>query len=133
LEEALWDLLREADPTPPPAPAEKIDDNIYRLIVLSILLETDDPELVPLQRYLQLQGSLLHPRPLSPGGERGELSRLSCRRAWHLADRLGARIRDYEYERQDSLIQRWLIEQAGEVGANVHHQAMERAQPAVFR
>src|ERR1700687_2310483 len=76
LEESLWELLKEVDPAPQAAPPETIDENIYRLIVLSILLETSDPDLTPLRRYLQLQGP--------------SLSRLSCRRAWYLADRLGS-------------------------------------------
>src|SRR6516164_2941075 len=55
LEAALWDLLRELDPSAEAAPPESIDDNIYRLMVLSILLEEKGADLAPLQRYLQLQ------------------------------------------------------------------------------
>src|SRR4051812_47504115 len=41
LDEALWDLLKEADPLPP----ELIDENTYRLMVVSILLREKDPHL----------------------------------------------------------------------------------------
>jgi exonuclease V gamma subunit len=118
LEAALWDLLRELDPSAEAAPPESIDDNIYRLMVLSILLEEKGADLAPLQRYLQLQEP--------------KLSRLSCRRAWHLADRLGARLRDYEYSRQDILIQAWLAGHLGLASADAFHKMMERAQRAVF-
>jgi exonuclease V gamma subunit len=121
LEESLWELLREVDPADHASPPEAVDDNTYRLMVLSILLESGDPDLAPLRGYLQLQ----------PGG--AGWSRLSCRRAWFLADRLGARIRDYEYNRQNALIQHWLVDRRGLTEASAHHQMMERAQRAVFR
>jgi exonuclease V gamma subunit len=87
-------------------------------MVLSILLEEQDPPLAPLRHYLQLQGP--------------NLSRLSCRRAWYLADRLGLRLQDYEYHRQDALIQRWLVQQFGLDNVGQFYQMMERAQRAVF-
>lgn len=129
LEEALWAMLKEADPAPQATPPEPIDDNTYRLIVLSILLETNDIDLAPLRRYLQVQES---PLPPSPAGRGGKMSRLSCRRAWDLADRLGARIRDYEYDRQDTLIQPWLAKRLGLAKTGDFQQMMERAQRAVF-
>jgi exonuclease V gamma subunit len=113
LEDALWNLLRAVDPSPLASRPEAIDENMYRLMVLSVLLDENDPELGPLQRYVQ----------------RGQaLSRLACRRAWFLAERLGVRLQDYEYNRQDALIQRWL---AGKLGLD-NEQTMERAQRAVF-
>jgi exodeoxyribonuclease V gamma subunit len=118
LEPALWNLLREVDPANLASPPETVDENIYRLMVLSILLEVNDPDLLPLQRYLQLQEP--------------KLSRLSCRRAWYLADRLGVRLTDYEYNRQDALIQNWLVQKLGLEHAGAFHQTMERAQRAVF-
>ncbi|MBI1831811.1 MAG: exodeoxyribonuclease V subunit gamma, partial [Planctomycetes bacterium] len=60
------------------------------------------------------------------------MSRLSCRRAWYLADRIGLRLQDYEYHRQDELIQRWLKREVGLSDAGAFQRAMERAQRAVF-
>ena len=117
LEKALWDLLKELDQAKA-SPPETADENVYRLMVLSVLLEDDDPNLAPLRRYLQIESSTL--------------SRLSCRRAWYLADRLGALLRDYEYNRQDALIQPWLKKQFGLADAGTFAQMMERAQRSVF-
>jgi exonuclease V gamma subunit len=140
LEDALWQLLPEAQGRPAlgvqPRPAlgvpDAIDENIYRLMVLSVLLEEDDPDLTPLQRYLQRQDAALTPSPSPKGRGENGLSRLACRRAWYLADRLGLRLQDYEYHRQDALIQRWLVQQFGLAGVGAFHQMMERAQRAVF-
>jgi exodeoxyribonuclease V gamma subunit len=118
LEIALWNLLRETDPHQAASPAEPIDENIYRLMMLSVLLEEKNRDLAVFQRYLQREGPAL--------------SRLSCRRAWHLADRIGLLIRDYEYARQDALIQRWLKGESGLPAAGAFHQMMERAQRALF-
>src|ERR1043165_1598011 len=116
LEEALWRMLGECDSAP--NPAEAIDDNVYRLMVLSVLLEERDPDLAPLRRYLRV-------------GE-GRPPRLSCRRAWYLADRLGTLIREYEYHRQDELIGPWLQGRIGAGNTREYFQTMERAQRAVF-
>ncbi len=118
LEKALWQLLQEVDPAGERSPPRETDENVYRLMVLSVLLESKDANLAPLRRYLQL--------------ERGPLSRLSCRRAWDLADRIGLLLRDYEYARQDTLIQPWLQHKLGLGGADAFHQMMERAQRAMF-
>ncbi len=118
LEIALWNLLREVDPQQAASPAEPIDENIYRLMMLSVLLADHDPHLALFERYLQREGPTL--------------SRLSCRRAWHLADRIGLLIRDYEYARQDALIQPWLVNHSGLPQADSFHQIMERAQRALF-
>src|SRR5262245_5368613 len=75
LEDALWELLRELDPRQHPAAPEPLDENAYRLLVLSVLLEDHEPSLAALHQYIQLQTQ--------------PLTRLSCRRAWQLADRLG--------------------------------------------
>ena len=120
LEEALWDLLKVVDPAQAPTPPEAVDDNTYRLIILSILLEIDDPDLAPLQRYLQLIGA--------------RMSRLSCRRAWYLADRLGgppAAITN-TCARTRSASSCWLKQQLGLGNANAYQQLMERGQRAVF-
>ncbi len=119
LEEALWRLFREVDADPAAAEPEPIDDNLYRLLVLSALFETNDPHLAALERYMQRDGQVL--------------SRLSCRRAWRLADRFGLLIRDYEYARQDMLIQRWLQDELGLRDASSFQQIMERAQRALFQ
>ncbi len=61
------------------------------------------------------------------------LTRLCCRRAWQLADRLGLLIRDYEYHRQDRLIQPWLRQQSGlPLSATGFQHVMERAQRTLF-
>jgi exodeoxyribonuclease V gamma subunit len=118
LEEALWELLTAIDPRARAAPPEPLDDNTYRLLVLSVLLEDHDPSLEILQQYVQLQ-----PPPLP---------RLACRRAWHLADRLGWLIQEYEYHRQQGLIQPWLRQGLGLPQADAFHHRMERAQRTLF-
>ena len=49
LDDALWLLLRQLDPRKHPAPPENLDENAYRLLVLSVLLEEKDTALAPLQ------------------------------------------------------------------------------------
>ena len=119
LEDALWRLLRQVDPRPHAAEPEPLDENTYRLLVLSVLLEEREPTLIPLQRYAQLLQT--------------PLTRLACRRAWHLAERLSLLLQEYEYHRQDYLIQRWLQGQFGLGQAGDFHQMMERAQRTLFR
>src|SRR5436190_22462754 len=53
LEPALWELLRDVDPAPNHESTQEADDNVYRLMVLSVLLDSRDPALAPLRRYLQ--------------------------------------------------------------------------------
>lgn len=118
LETALWNLFRETDPHEAATPAEPLDVNRYRLMVLSVLLEDGHPDLESLERYLRL------------GKE--AWSRLSCRRAWRLADRFGQLIRDYEYARQDALIQPWLERRMGLPSPGLFHRNMERTQRALF-
>src|SRR5262249_19631328 len=85
----------------------------------SVLLENAAPELGPLRDYV---GAVSLP---------GEGERHAWRRAWHLADRLAGLIRDYEYHRQDALIQHWL---RGELGfPHGDSMALERAQREIFR
>lgn len=117
LEQALWELLREQDPRPHDRPLELIDQEGYRLMVLSVLLEENGPhELEPLRQYIQGDG---------PAGRDTE------RRAWQLADRLARLIRDYEYHRQDALIQKWLRRELGYPAADaVAH--IEKSQREVF-
>ena len=49
LEDALWQLLQKVDPRRASSPAEPIDKNIYRLMVLSVLLQEKEPPLRPPQ------------------------------------------------------------------------------------
>ena len=119
LEPALWSMLCHVDPHPPVVPPEAIDENTYRLMVLAVLLEEPDENLAPLQRYLQRQGPAL--------------SRLSCRRAWYLADRLGVLLQDYEYHRQDAFIQRWLQNDFALGAASDFQMMMQRAQRSLFQ
>jgi exodeoxyribonuclease V gamma subunit len=119
LEDALWELLRAVDPRTHATSSEPLDENIYRLLVLSVLLEDRESNLGLLRGYMQLAGPTL--------------TRLSCRRAWQLADRLGMLIREYEYHRQDRLIQPWLRQQSGlPLSATGFHHFMERAQRSLF-
>src|SRR5262249_5183854 len=70
------------------------DHESYRLMILPLLWEENaGPELASLQSYVKT-------------ASRGPRS--SWRRSWRLADRLARFIRDYEYHRQDALIQHWL-------------------------
>src|SRR5206468_3667061 len=61
-----------------------------------------------------------------------KLTRLGSRRAWDLAQRLGSLIRDYEYHRQDAIIQPWLADRyAFESGTKGRER--ESAQRCIFR
>ena len=119
LEEALWDWLREIDPRPHVAQPEMLDDGSYQILALSVLLTEEDAALKPLQDFCERDGL-------------AELSRLGSRRAWHLAQRLGSLIRDYEYHRQEQIIQPWLRGDFGLGHAPRWHER-EAAQQAVFR
>jgi exodeoxyribonuclease V gamma subunit len=117
-EEALWKLLREVDLRPHAAEPEALDENAYRLLVLSVLLEDRDPDLAILQQYIRMQTL--------------PLTRLSCRHAWNLSERLAHLVQEYEYHRQDVLIQPWLRGQLGLAQVDDFSRAMERAQRALF-
>jgi exonuclease V gamma subunit len=117
LESALWEGYHSVDPRSHAATPEMLDGDRYRLLVLSVLLQEDDAELGFLRQYL--------------GVTAGELPRPGCRRAWHLADKLGSLIRDYEYHRQHELIQKWLKGRLG-LRSAADADALERAQRAVF-
>jgi exodeoxyribonuclease V gamma subunit len=126
LEQALWDNLVAVDPRSHPAPPELLDDATYRLLVLSTLLLGDDPELRPLQDFCERPSDVPGPEAVT------RLSRLGSRRACDLAARVGDLIRDYEYHRQESIVQHWLHDElvfAETLGWNDR----ERAQRAVFR
>jgi exonuclease V gamma subunit len=118
LEDALWEMLRAIDAHHHAAGPEPLDENVYRLLVLSVLLEDREPSLAVLQKYIQLQAP--------------PLPRLSCRRAWHLADRLSQLIQQYEFHRQDGLIQPWLRGETGLPQAGGLPHLMERAQRTLF-
>jgi exodeoxyribonuclease V gamma subunit len=115
LEQALWDWLREIDPRSHPQAPELLDGECYHLLALSILWNDSDAPLAPLQAYF----------------EKGTHSRLGCRRAWQLAGRLASLIRDYEYHRQESLIQPWLDDR--DIDIPTHWREREAAQRALFR
>ncbi len=119
LEAALWELLREQDPRNHPQPLELVDQEGYRLMVLSLLLEDAlAPELAPLRYYLRSSGV--------------EAGRSAWRRAWHLADRLARLVRDYEYHRQDTLIQKWLRGELGYPHFGEARVRLEKSQREVF-
>jgi exodeoxyribonuclease V gamma subunit len=115
-EASLWEMLREVDPRPQPQMPELLDEESYRLLVLSFLLEDQGAEQDLWADYLRRSGQ--------------EMSRLYCRRLWGLADQLALLIRDYEYHRQDALIQHWL---KGELGLAPEHEVRERAQQMIFK
>ena len=98
--------------------ASETDENLYRLMVLGVLLESKASSLAPLQRHLQM--------------DRGSLSCLSCRRAWELADRIGLLLRDYEYARQDCADPARLRHEPALSGGSGFHQMMERAHRTIF-
>jgi exodeoxyribonuclease V gamma subunit len=120
LEEALWQLLREVDPRSHDQPLELLDHDAYRLMVLSVLLDEDDnKDLVPLRSYLRRRENVL--------------ARDGCRRCWQLADRLAGLIRDYEYHRQDALIQNWLRDRFGYPRGPEAIRNLERSQKELFQ
>jgi exonuclease V gamma subunit len=102
LEHALWDWLRAIDPRRHDSPPELLDAQTYEVLVLSTLLLAEDPDLKPLQEFCE--------RPDDGAGVEAvaRLSRLASRRAWDMSARLGSLIRDYEYHRQEAIIQPWL-------------------------
>ncbi len=119
LEQAIWYMLQDVDPRETDVPLELVDHDLYRLMVLSVLIEEQSDELSPLRSYIQR------------GDE--ELGRANWRRSWHLADRVAKLIRDYEYHRQESLIQPWLCSELG-LGENDDSVVrLEKSQREVFR
>jgi exonuclease V gamma subunit len=116
LEASLWEMLRAVDPRPQDPAPELLDGDSYRLLVLSVLAkESRDAGLEYWQRLLQAGAAD---------------ARLQGRRLWRLADQLASLIRDYEYHRQDALIQHWLL---GELGLDASHKDLELGQQAIFR
>ena len=126
LEQALWDGLVLIDPRPHPTPPELLDDATYRLLVLSTLLYGDDPDLRPLQDFCERAVDCTGPEAVA------RLTRLGSRRACDLAARIGDLIRDYEYHRQESIVQPWLHDELVFDGV-LGWSDRERAQRAVFR
>src|SRR5437588_2258372 len=121
LEAVMWELLREVDQRQHPTPVELLNGNSYRLMILSMLLdrEAGGSEVGPLRESLQYD--VKEPR------------RDVCRRAWQLAGRLGDLIRDYEYHRQQQLIQKWLRGQDGYPTSEADKLRVERSQRALFQ
>jgi exonuclease V gamma subunit len=119
LENALWEWLRRVDPRQHSSEPELLDHDSYRLMILSILWEDNaDPKLAAVQGYVRTAGPA---------------TRASWRRSWHLADRLARSIRDYEYHRQDALIQHWLKGELGYPNAGPGTVRQERTQLEIFR
>jgi exodeoxyribonuclease V gamma subunit len=96
LEQFMWEMLKGLDGREHPVPLELLDESQYRLMILAELLQEEAPgtALAPLREYL--------------GEQDDERRRDYWRRAWHLAGQLAGLLRDYEYHRQDILIQSWL-------------------------
>ena len=116
LEASLWEMLRAVDPRPQDPVPELLDGDSYRLLVLNVLTQE------PAQDGLEYWQRLLHSGAPNP--------RLHSRRLWRLADQLASLIRDYEYHRQDALIQHWL---RGALGLDSSHRDLELGQQAIFR
>jgi exonuclease V gamma subunit len=133
LEEVLWDMLRCVDPRVHEAPPELLDGDTYRLLVLAVLFGDDDPDLTSLQRYFRSGGGFHPSQGVAASVSRAPFAkalRRSWRRAWHLSDVLASLIRDYEYHRQDALIQPWIQKKL--VLGDGDHAESERSQWAVF-
>src|SRR6516165_1690349 len=106
LENALWEWLRGVDPRQHPCEPELLDHDSYRLMILSLIwegVEIEDGGSRMEDRGSKMAGS--HARSSILDFRSSIPSRASWRRSWHLADRLARCIRDYEYHRQDALIQ----------------------------
>jgi exonuclease V gamma subunit len=94
LEHALWGWLREIDPRPFETPPELLDEERYELMILSILWNDTSPAFDSVQ--------------LEFGPMSSHATRRGCRRAWAFAERFAGLFRDYEYHRQDAIVQPWL-------------------------
>jgi exonuclease V gamma subunit len=120
LENALWNMLRSVDRRPFSSAPEVLDHDHYRLMVLAALREANsDPNLAPFTAYLYRHSG-------SPGRD-------YWRRLWRLSDRLASLIRDYEYHRQDMLVQKWLNDKLGLEHAGEIVPRQERGQRAIFQ
>jgi exonuclease V gamma subunit len=119
LETHIWELLKQVDGRRHEQRLELLDDTNYRLMILSVLLDEREGAPEGLRDYLHTEGNL-----------RG---RDFCRRSWQLADRLAGLIRDYEYHRQDQLIQRWLCETGKGPNALFENSDLEVCQRELFR
>jgi len=115
LEQAIWEMLRLIDPRPHSAPLDLLNHESYRLMVLSVLLGEKSAAMEPLANYLNASSN----------------NRSSWRRLWHLSDRLAGLIRDYEYHRQNDLIQAWIRGESvyGDAGLG----RLEKSQREIFR
>jgi len=118
LESALWDIFKDLAPRENAVTPEILDHERYRLLLVSILLRQPErgDELAPLREYLGATKS----------------SREHNRRVWELADTLARLIRDYEYHRQEELIQKWLKGKDAWPRASQPDIALERCQRALF-
>jgi exonuclease V gamma subunit len=101
LEQAIWEMLRLIDPRRHTQPLELADHDSYRLMVLSVLQNTDNDALEPLTEYW------LHNVVRRSASQATRSVAPQWRRLWHLTDRLAGLVRDYEYHRQE-WIQRWI-------------------------
>jgi len=114
-EQAIWDLLRELDTRP--QPPEALSGELYRFLVLSVLLEYRGKELDGLRAYL---------------GHADKDSVPWWRRAWNVSDRMAGLIRDYEYHRREAFIGPWLGHHPAKPTFTSHDQQLERAQGTLF-
>jgi exodeoxyribonuclease V gamma subunit len=119
LEELFWELLRDLDGRPHPAPVESMPEDTYRLMILSVLLDDQmsGDALVPLRDYLGRE----------EGGRRDRY-----RRAWQLAVRLADLIRDYEFHRREVIL-KWLRSEDAYPNTSAEDLRLERCQKELFR
>ena len=126
LENSLWDMLQALTTFSTPAPLEALEHERYRLLLLSVFLNSKlEGDLAPLKALLGVQDEF--------NGAAAVPSRKFYRSAWELADQLARLIREYEYHRQDELIQRWLSDACGIVKGTREERDLERCQRALFR
>jgi exonuclease V gamma subunit len=129
LEDILWNMLRAVDPRVHQATPELLDAVTYRLLVLAVLLTEEGPALASLQRYFRGDTGAL-PAGLAREPLPSSQSTRGWRRACQLSDLLGQLIRDYEYHRQEALIQPWIKNQLILRGTPLAE--LEAVQAAVF-
>jgi exodeoxyribonuclease V gamma subunit len=120
LEDALEKILAAIGTVSYPHKLRIVDHDRYRLMLLSVLLDPQvgGADLQPLREYI---------------GVHNPARREFSGRAWDVADRLARLIRDYEFHRQDELIQHWLKNEDAFPDASKEVRAMERCQRALFR
>ena len=118
LEDLFWELLRGLDPRSHDRPVERMADDAYRMMILSVLLDdrAGGRAVEPLRDFL--------------GGDARQ--RDVYRKAWQLSVRLADLIGEYEFHRR-AVILSWLGDQDAFPEARPEELRSERAQRELFR